>query len=108
MPLRGSTVTIGLVPVITLETESVAVIDWLPAVLKTTLLNACDPASPATKAYVGGRPASWTSVLLRSTVPMYGLEPFSTLPKRSCDVTVTVPEVPATSGLAKVVDTMKS
>ena len=33
-------------------TVSVAVIVWLPAVFKTTLLNVCEPASPAVNGIV--------------------------------------------------------
>ena len=43
----GTTLTARLVPVIVLVTESVAVMVWLPAVSRTTLVKMCDPASPA-------------------------------------------------------------
>ena len=39
----GTTFTDGLVPVIALEAESVAMIDWLPAVLKAMESKTCDP-----------------------------------------------------------------
>ena len=45
----GMTSTSGLVPVIVLSAESVAVIVWLPAVARATLVNVCEPASAAVK-----------------------------------------------------------
>ena len=39
----------GLVPVIVLVTESVAVIVWLPAVSRAMTVKVCDPASAAVK-----------------------------------------------------------
>ena len=47
---------------------SVAVIDWLPAVLSVTV-NVSVPSSDGVKVKFAGRPA-WTSLLVKSIVPV--------------------------------------
>ena len=44
-------------PLIVVVTESVAVIVWVPAVFKITLLKVCDPASLAVNVKVVGNPS---------------------------------------------------
>ena len=101
------TVTVVL-PVIAPVTESVAVIDWLPAVFRITFVKVCDPASAAVKVYVGRQAGSLAVAAgqIDRTLVLVGA---------AADAIVVLvvrrdgdrPAVPATSGLAKLEVTVK-
>ncbi len=64
----GLTLIPESVPVVADVVVSVAVIDWLPAVLSVTLKVAV-PSSPAGNLKFDGRPA-WESLLVNAIVPV--------------------------------------
>ena len=96
-------------PVITLETESVAVIDWSLGGLEGHVVE-CVRSGVAGEEGVAARETRDLNVRAaqvdRSDVMRRAV--FDVAVDGLASVTVTVPEVPATSGLAKVVETTKS
>jgi len=81
---------------------SVAVTDWLPAVLSvTTFVNVYVPASPATKVKFAGSTA-WASLLVNWIVPVYLVSVF---PLEFWAVTVRLNDVPAVSAVGGAVRT---
>ncbi len=93
----GLTLIAEVVPVMAGFDVSVAVIVWLPAVLRVTV-NVAVPSSDEGKVKVAGREA-WGSVLVKSIVPV---KLVSVVPLGVWAVTVRLNELPAVWGLDAV------